>query len=198
LADSVALVISLSASEESANIEPAADASRARPVIALAAQSTALLGSLPRAGLGFGGALAAEQMASLRFELRGSYYIPQSTTFEPGEPGAHFRLFVFGVRGCRTWRLGDIDLAPCVGADVQRLSASGFGGSVRQQGGATSWGPAFGGLGRMRLSNLFGIYVAVEAVVPIVRRRFIYADVGELHRAAPIALQLMLAPEVRF
>jgi hypothetical protein len=38
----------------------------------------------------------------------------------------------------------------------------------------------------------------VEGVVPIVRRRFVFADVGELHQAGPIALQLILAPEVRF
>jgi hypothetical protein len=198
LADSVALVISLSASAGDSVRAERVDAPRSRPVFTLAAQAVALFGALPSPGLGIGGALAAEDIASLRFELRGAYFLPQSTTFEPGGPGATFRLFALGARGCRTWSFGAFDLAPCIGADVYRMAASGFGGSPSLDGSATWWGPAFGALSRVRLVKAFAIYIAVEGIVPITRRRFVFADVGQLHRAGPIALQLILAPEVRF
>jgi hypothetical protein len=198
LADSVALVISLSAArDEAVRVEQPA-ARRTRPVFTLAAQASALFGALPSPGLGIGGALAAEQIASLRFELRGAYYFPQSTTFEPTGPGGTFRLFAFGARGCRVWSIGNFDLAPCIGADVYRMTATGFGGDVSLDGAATWWGPAFGALGRLRLHGAFALYLAVEGVVPIARRRFVFADVGELHQAGPVALQLIVAPEVRF
>ena len=39
---------------------------------------------------------------------------------------------------------------------------------------------------------------AVEVMVPLTRRRFVFADVGELHRAAPIGGGLFIGPEVVF
>jgi hypothetical protein len=112
--------------------------------------------------------------------------------------GARFSAVSFAVRSCWVSRIGVFELGPCIGADVARVSATGFGGEVMLGGDAISWGPAFGAFGRVRFGKAFGIVVVTEGAIPIARRRFVFADVGVLHRASLVAAQLLIAPEVQF
>jgi hypothetical protein len=194
LADSVALVIALSS-------DSARKPERGEPLaFAVSAHVSAISGPLKQLAFGFGGALAFEGFSSLRFELRGTHTLAQDTTYAGSSLGASFGLTTFAARGCRLWRFGMIELAPCIGADVHHVSANatGFGGAEERQGEATSWGPAAGLFSRLQLAKAFAIFIAAEGVVPLTKRSFVYADVGVLYRASDITLQLLVAPEVRF
>jgi hypothetical protein len=194
LADSVAVVIALTVAtpEDEARKDAAA-----RLSVAASAYVSALFGMLPKPAFGVGAALALEA-ASLRFELRGAFQLPQSTTFETMPLGAEFRAVSFAARGCWLPSAGAFALGPCIGADVQHVTATGFGGEVMLSGHATSWGPALGAFGRVRLAETFGIVVVAEGAVPISRQHFVYPDVGVLHRAALVTVQLLMAAEVHF
>jgi hypothetical protein len=198
LAESVALVIALSASSADTPLPDLRSAPTARPIFGFSAQTSALFGALPSPALGVGAGLSMDASPSLRFELRGSYYLEQSATFEQSSLGARFQLVTFAARGCYAWRLRAFDLAPCIGADRYHVTASGFNGQVSLSPATTWWGPALGLFGRWRLHEKFAIYVAADAVVPLTKQRFVFADVGELHHAAVVAVQLLLAPELRF
>ena len=148
LADSVAVVIALAVATP--HDEPRED--EAAPLsVAASAHVSALFGTLPKPSLGFGAALALEAR-SLRFELRGAFHLPQSTTFAATHLGARFSAVSFAARGCWLPSLGAFEVGPCIGVDVQHVSASGFGGEVKFNGHATSWGPALGALSRIRSS----------------------------------------------
>ncbi len=199
LADSVALVIALSASPP-AESEPDDARSRDTDRVALAAsaEGSVLFGALPHPAVGAGGAVAVEGLASLRFELRGAYYARQSATFDGDTLGARFGLVTFGARACRLWSFGAADVAPCVGAEGYLVTATGFGGAVSRHQDASWWGPAIGLFGRMHVAKAFAVYVALDGVAPLTRRRFVFSDVGELYRPSAVALELLVAPEVRF
>lgn len=194
LADSVAVVIALTVATPQDEL---AKDEAAQLKVAASALVSALFGTLPKPSLGIGAALAL-QARSLRFELRGAFHLPQSTTFPGTQLGARFSVISFAARGCWLPSLGAFEIGPCIGVDVQHVSASGFGGDVRLDGHATSWGPALGALGRVRLTKAFAIVVAAEGAIPITRQHFVYADVGPLHRASPVAVQLLIATEVQF
>jgi hypothetical protein len=190
LADSVALVIALSASGSAP--------SERVLTLAFSAHATAVSGPLPKLGLGFGGAFAVEGPWALRFELSGSYYEKQSSTYDQLNIGARFRTLRFGARACRLWSAGRVQFAPCLGAEIFRIEGEGFGGTKYSSGAAYVWGPALGVFGRLRLFSVMGLIIAADAIVPVVRRRFVYSDLGPLHRPAALALQLFIAPEVQF
>jgi hypothetical protein len=194
LVDGVAVVIALA-------VAPARDVSRknetAAVSVAASAHASALIGTLPRPAFGVGAAVALETL-SLRFELRGTYHVPQSATLTGTELGARWSAMSLGARGCWVPRLAAVELGPCIGADAHYVSATGSGGEVTLSGHGISWGLAAGAFGRVRLTKLLGIVLIAEAAVPIARLRFVFADAGVLYRAAPVAAQLLIAVEVRF
>ncbi len=191
LAENVAMVIALSVPG------PANQAGRGLS-LALWPEAQLLLGTLPLTAAGAGAAVAIEGLGSFRFELHGAYYVPQSSTFEQTAFGGEFQLYTIGACVCRLWSFGKLHLGPCLGAEVQHVSASGFGGATQQPGSTSWWGPSFRWFARAQLWPVFGINIAVEGVVPMVRPQFTYSDFQVLHRVGPVALQVSLGPEVRF
>jgi hypothetical protein len=195
LSESVALVIALSA-DPSSHEHDAADE---RVALYVAPQASAQFGPLPNPALGIGAGVAVEGIESFGFALRVAYYAPQTTTFARDTTlGGHFNLLTAGLRGCRVWNLGAFDLAPCFGAEFYHVHASGFGGEHPRENEADWWGPTLGFFARLRIVKAFGIYLAADGVVPLSRRRFVFSDVGQLHRASAVALEVLVAPEVRF
>jgi len=199
LAESVALVIALSAPQfAGARRKPARGGPDSGLAPVLSAHAAAVEGPLPRLALGVGGTLGVEGIAALRLDLSGTYYAHQSSTFEDMSIGARFGLLAFGVRGCRIWAIGSLELAPCLGAQFYRITGKGFGGMVSLDGGSLMWGPAVGVLGRLRLLERVALCLTVDGVAPLSRRRFVFSDVdGPLHRPTLFAFQLLVGPEVR-
>jgi hypothetical protein len=192
LADSVAVVIALTVATPQDQLRPG-EAARLR--VAISAHVSVLFGTLPKPAVGLGGAIALEA-PSLRFELRGAFQLPQ-TTFADAELGAQFSAVSFAARVCWMSSIGAFELGPCIGADVQYVSASAFGGDTLT-GHATSWAPALGVFGRVRLAQAFGIVVVAEGAVPTSRRHFVFTDAPPLHRASVVSGLLLIAPEVQF
>jgi hypothetical protein len=192
LVDSVAVLIALSIPSSAS-----ADAGQA-PSLVLWPEARVSSGPLPLAALGVGGAIAVEGLDSFRLEVNGAYYVPQSTTFEQTTLGGHLQLFTVGACVCRLWSFESVHWGPCVGAEVYHVSASGFGGASQLSGSTTWWGPSLRLLARAELLPVFGISVAVEGAVPISRPRFVFSDVGVLHRVGLVELQVSVGPEVRF
>jgi hypothetical protein len=192
LADSVAVLIALSIPS------PASADSGDDLAVVVRPEAHISSGSLPLLAAGVGGAIAMEGVASLRLELHGAYYFPQSTTFPGTTLGGRFELLTVGACLCRTWTFGRLQGGPCLGAQVHHVSASGFGGSVQLPGSTSWWGPSLRLFGRVQLWSALGISLAVEGMVPMSRPQFVYADVDELHRVSAVALQVSAGPEVRF
>jgi len=196
LADSVALVIALSAASSGKRVDGGGQG--AGLALSLSAHATAVSGPLPRVALGAGGALAVEGLWSLRVELSGTYYAQQSARFAGTNVGGDFTLLRLGLRGCRVWSLGAVDLAPCLGAQLYRIDGMGVGGVSHAGGEAYMAGPAAGVFGRLWLRRGFAIQLAAEVFTPVARRRFVYSDLGPLHRPDVFAFQVFIAPEVSF
>jgi hypothetical protein len=192
LADSVAVLIALS-------VPPAARSDRG-PGWALVVRPEARVssGSLPLMAAGVGGAVAIEGLASLRLELHGTYYFPQSSTFAETALGGRFRLLAVGASLCRTWSFGRLHVGPCLGAQLHYISAAGFGGDVELPGSTSFWGPSLRLFGRVQLWSFLSVHVSVEGMVPVSRPQFVFSDLGELHRVSAVALQVSAGPEVRF
>ena len=198
LAESVALVIALSAPRVARpSRELARDAPSGGLEPELSLHAAALTGPLPRLAVGAGGAVAVEGFAALRLELNGTYYAHQTATFDDMNIGADLRLLGIGLRGCRIWNVGAFELAPCLGAQLYWIAGKGFGGMVSRGGDSLVWGPALGVFGRLRLLRRLALYLAADGVAPIARQRFVFPDVGVLHRPAAWAFQLFIGPEVR-
>jgi hypothetical protein len=85
-----------------------------------------------------------------------------------------------------------------LGADVLAIAAQGFGGAIRHSVRIPCWGPAAGFLVRSWFSEHVGVHIAADGFVPVSRRQFVFDDVGVLHRPSAIALQVLVAGEVRF
>lgn len=196
LADSVALVIALS--QRAAGHDVDHDSAPAQLALAFSAHASAALGPLPKLALGAGASVALELPAIWRFELSGSYYVVQSASYPGLDIGADFRLFRVAARGCKAWRLGSLDLGPCLGVAWYRVAAAGFGGMQQQQGGANVWGPELSALARLRLTPRLYLQLSAAAALAVSRQRFTFSDLGLLHRPAAFACQLLVAPEVLF
>jgi hypothetical protein len=192
LADSVAVLIALSIPTR-ATPDSADELS-----LGVGLEGRLASGSLPLMAAGIGGAFAVEGLSSLRLELHGGYYFPQSITFDQTTLGGNFELFTLGACVCRLWTFGIVHGGPCVGAEVHHIRASGFGGMTKLLGSTSWWGPSLRLFGRAQLWPAFGIDIALEGMMPVSRPQFVFSDVGELHRVSPVALQVLVGPEVRF
>jgi hypothetical protein len=161
-------------------------------------------GLLPLTAAGVGAAIAVEGLGSFRFELDGAYFFPQSTTFDETtidqtRTGGQFELFTVGASICRLWSFSPLEWGPCVGAEVQHVNAFGVGGAIQRAGSTTWWGLSLGMFARAQLLPMFGMSIAVEGVVPMLRPQFVFSDVvGPLYRVGAVAFQLSVGPEVRF
>jgi hypothetical protein len=193
LADSVALVIALSATERGRMNQPA------QLQVALSLHAAAVSGYLPQIALGLGGAVALQGPWALRAELGGIVLLPQDKYF-PSMPGigASFRMIALGARLCRAWSAGRFDFAPCLGVQLTRLAANGFGGARTADGIALTTAPTASLSARLRLWKHLGLRLTLEAAVPLERRRFVYDDLGLLHQPSRLAGQLFVASEVVF
>jgi hypothetical protein len=195
LADSVALVIALSANR---SLGSASDASKKELVLAISAHASLVGGPLPRPAVGAGVGFALEGWKRLRWEINGSYYAEQTTTYTGLSIGADFRLLRVAARGCMVWSLGQLDVAPCLGAELYRIDGAGFGGMVERNGGSFVWGPELSTLVRLRVWRRLAVQLSAGATFAASRQRFTYGDLGLLHQPDALAYQLSLAPEVLF
>lgn len=164
----------------------------------LRAQFAGSLGLLPGVAPGAGGMLVL-LWPRWRLELGGTYW-PGRTLRIDGAPGAglEVRQGTGVVRGCPVFRHRTLEFPVCVALELGAASALAFGvtgpARVRSPWVAADVGPAMA----WAPSPWLAAWIHAEAVLPLVRPGFGVGNVGELHRASPVAGQLTLGLEIRF
>ena len=153
--------------------------------------------SLPAPAVG-GRAGLAWTPGRARVELAGAYFLGQSKTTDTSQAGASFALLVAGARGCWALARGAIELSPCAGADVQRVSAKGFGAATNYDASA-AWVSATGGaLVRFPVTSWLALRGEADALVPLTRPRFVVEGDGAVHKPAAIGLRAGIGAEILF
>jgi hypothetical protein len=154
--------------------------------------------TLPTAGAGFT-LSAGAAFDALSIEARGSYFPPQRAESNEGT-GGDVSLATGGLRLCyEGWRPDRFTLGACAGMDLGAAMATGFG--VRSPGsGKALWAaPSLGARGSYRMVGPVDAVASLEALVPLVRDRFVLSSPpGEVHRLPAATGRLELGLRVAF
>jgi hypothetical protein len=177
--------------------------------LAVGAGGAVDVGALPSAAVG-GAVSVAGLYRRARVEVRGRTYASQHTA-DPARPAQGVDLGYLGLdaRACfatvatgRAARDG-LQVGPCLGIDLSRISGSGVGGTKTFSGDG-SWS-AFEAslLGSWALASAFALRVGVDLLVPTSRPGFVVlapdgSTAETLHRPAPIGGRFDLGAELRF
>lgn len=152
------------------------------------------LGMLPALAVGMGGGIGM-RYGRMRLDLEASFWLPQEEVIEGTSAGGDFRLFTGGLSGCPLILRAPVELGPCVGLELGRMSVESF-GTVNAGETALLWA-AF--LGDVQLTWVISLPVAlraeVGAVVPFRRPRWIVQE-GLLDRPGLAGVRGQLGIEV--
>jgi hypothetical protein len=212
LADAVALVVTLAADSDAepriAQPPPAREEPRTPPPTAppppdWSASASFVLDTaiLPAAAAGGDIALGyGSSRASV--EIDGAFLAPQSATLA-GRPsqGARMWLAGAGARACYAAIAGQVDVAPCAGAAVAWIVASGFGGPPDQPSDATATllVATLGARARLRVAQRLALRLTAEAVIPSQHPTFVIDDGGgDVFHVPAVSFRGSLGAEVRF
>ena len=154
--------------------------------------------TMPAAALGARAGLAWTP-GRARVEVVGSFFSAQSKTTATSAAGARFNLLVAGARGCWALVQGPVELSPCVGLDLQTMSAKGFGATQNNYEANGAWmSAAAGGLFRLPLASWFALRADVDAIVPFSRPTFVVEGDGAVHRPSAIGARAGIGAELLF
>jgi hypothetical protein len=177
--------------------EPPAEASPTRLRFVIDAPvGVAGWGSLPSVGVGLGAGLGI-RWGALRVMARGELWHPQTDTVSGF--ASHFTLQSGRAEACLLQNLHGVELGPCLGAAMQRLTGQGIASQVfSAQSRTTMWFSGAGGLfvslptpGFVHL-RFFG---AATVLVSPSRPRFVIDQLGPVHEPALAAPLLDLGCE---
>jgi hypothetical protein len=134
-----------------------------------------------------------------RLEVGGAYFAGPSKTTDTSEAGARFAMLVVGVRGCWAVARGTVELFPCAGADLQVMSARGFGATTTNLEASAAWVEAAGGiLVRVPVSSWLALRADLDGLVPLTRPRFVVLGDGAVHKPAPLGARAGIGAELLF
>lgn len=154
-------------------------------------------GLMPSFAVGGGGAIGLDVARALHVEAHGAAFASQDARAANADEGGSFSLFAGGVRAC--WALtARVEISPCAGVVVARLSATGFGAAKVADGDAVTWGPEAGASVLVPIAGPVALRAGAFALVPMARRSFVITARGEVHQPAAVAARAFLGPEVRF
>lgn len=183
--------------ESQGGVEPPSPR-RGRPAIDLRLGALAELGSFgtPRGGAWLGIGVAWRRA---RLDVAGQYWAPRRLRPFDGAPSAGVAVAQGGVsiRGCVIALPGALSLATCLGAEAGAARGRGI-GLARVNASSAPWaavvlGPELSWISRHRV----GLWVAVDAMVHVVRPRWIVRDLGIGARTGPVGVRVVVGPSVR-
>ena len=151
--------------------------------------------TMPAAALG-GRVGLAWTPGRARVEIVGAFFSAQSKTTATSAAGARFNLLVAGVRGCFALLQGAVELSPCVGVDLQTMSAKGFGATQNYDANGAWMSAAGGGLVRVPLASWFALRADVDAIAPFSRPTFVVEGDGAVHRPSAIGARAGIGAEL--
>lgn len=175
--------------------EPAPPTPTSFRIAALTGLDTA---SLPRlaATLGLHGSFVHGPQ---RFEL-GIVFRPSRAGTSTTRPstGGDVDLLTGSAGTCTHFGTAMIEVGPCVGLEVGRLHASGFGVSDPGEG-STLWAAIeAGGVFSVRLLGRLALVVRLGAAVPLLRPSFVLVNVGPIYRPPPATARGAAGIEIVF
>lgn len=187
-----------SARADRSNASASPRAGERRSHFLVRAQVAGDAGLLPSAAVGGGLAVGVIALRDLTVEASASLFGSQDGTVS-GTParGASFNLVSAAARACWTLTRG-IELAPCVGFELARISASGFGAATVSDAASVTWGPEALVAARIPVAGPLSVRVGVGGFAPMSRQSFVINAAGTVHQPAFVALRTFLGPEVRF
>jgi hypothetical protein len=153
-------------------------------------------GMLPSAAFGGGLAVGLDAYDRLHVELSGSIFASQETKIDV-DRGATFSLVSGGARACWALTRG-ISFAPCLGAEIVRVTGKGFGAARVSEEDAWTVAPEAAFTLRVPITRGLALRAGLGALVPVSRRAFVIAPYGALHEPSPVAVRAFLGPEVHF
>lgn len=169
---------------------------RVRPI--LRADATTNIGMLAFPAAGIGVAAGVEANGVLHAELFGTAFFAQDKSIaESPTRGARLQMVAFGGRGCVAVTRR-VELAPCLGLTLMRLTASSFGNVRNGDAASTVVAPeALVGL-RVPIAGPLTFRMAAGATFPLSRDFFVVNGLGVVHRPAAVAFHGFAGPEMRF
>ncbi len=156
-------------------------------------------GTMPGTSAGADLALAA-LLGAYRVELRGALF-PSATGALAMRPsaGADFSMLVVGLDACRALVQHPRARADvCAGAEVDRVSAQGYGVSTPASGSTTIGAAALAALLDVPIASRFSAQVRAGAAVPFTRSPFYFENLGTVHRPSVVAGRLAGGVAVHF
>jgi hypothetical protein len=143
----------------------------------------------------------------LRLLASGEIFPVQNVSFGPSRPGesGHFGLLAGSARACGGIVGHGFDLGPCVGAEVDNMSASGAGSSLTSKlTGSATWGAVVGSvLASWSPWRPLAIMARLDGLLPLARPPFVIHDNltnadSTVHRPSAEAMRVALGIELRF
>ncbi len=112
--------------------------------------------------------------------------------------GARLSLYEGGVRYCRAFVQGAIEIGGCGGVEVGALAGSSY-GVTHPRSAASPWvAPGLGALGAWAISPRLSLALGLEGLVPVVRNTFQITGLGDVFRPPPVTGRALLGLETRF
>jgi hypothetical protein len=149
---------------------------RLRPIV------VAGLGALPGVAAGLGAALTV-QRGRWSAELFG-LYLPDRR--HPSEDragaGGDFRLLAVGAAGCYALLPGALEVAGCIGAELDHVGARGYGVAEPGSGAGTWVAPLANTATTWWIGERVALRLDLQAVMPLSRPRFVLLGVGPVWR----------------
>ncbi|NUO52845.1 MAG: hypothetical protein HOV80_28705 [Polyangiaceae bacterium] len=163
---------------------------------AVAALVSADIGALPVPTVGFGGA-AGLQLAWMRIELAGRYWLPQSETLEGGA-GGNFEFATGELRGCPGYTWKPVTVGGCAGVELGRMAAEGFGVDRAEEASALWAAARLGGLVSVQVVGPLALRLDLGVSIPFDRPRWVLDRVGLVDQPAPVTARGETGAELRF
>jgi hypothetical protein len=141
----------------------------------------------------------------LRLLASGEIFPVQNVSFagRPGNEGGHFGLLAGAARACGGIVGHGFDLGPCVGAEVDEMSASGVGSLTRKLTGSATWGAIVGSaLASWSPWRPLAIVARLDGLLPVARPQFVIDNPTQgpttVHQPSAAAMRVALGIELRF
>ena len=132
-------------------------------------------------------------------DLSASYW-PHRTATLAARPttGGELRLVAGDARACYAFPIQRLELGPCAGLELGRMSADGFG--VRHPGsGSALWiAPLIGATAALSLLPRLALRLDLAALAPVERPPFVLESVGDVFGASRVVGRASLGVEGRF
>ncbi|GAC1352787.1 MAG: hypothetical protein NVSMB1_19180 [Polyangiales bacterium] len=168
----------------------------ARPTYAFGAAAAFDAFALPHPAFGVRGD-ASFTRGSFRAEAFVTFFPSSRATLPDRDAGGNFSLLAVGAASCLKVATLALDWSACGGAEVGRMSASGFGVPVLMNGAGT-WVAASGGALGVLGNDEVAFYFQLDAVVPFLRQDFVIEGVSAVHTTKAVTARVIVGGEMRF